>query len=139
MNAVTMWSKELIFAPSLLDFKAEVCEIKKGEIVEIQFIYKFDDEFSVVAEIETVVKQGEYAYQPNGSIDPQDEQVFMFDYLEVKGLATVTSSQDVVVFPGQQILLDHDQRIDLNFALRDMAYEDAPNQLQAAFEMAMGF
>lgn len=135
MNAKVEITQEDEFqlAASLINFKIEDIEVKDGS-AEFNLIYRYDSDLYVTCHISTITDIGEYAYQPDGSNDPQDEQCTPFDFPIAKGLATVIDFYGVAVQKDQLILLTDEQLTALNDQMHTIAYFDVPNKMKAAVD-----
>lgn len=127
---------EFQIAPSLVDFLVDDVETREG-FVEFNLIYKHDSDNHVTVLMKTVNKTGEYAYQPDDSNDPQDEQSFDYEYPEIEGFAVVTDYNGVSVRKTQLIMLTCEQEAFVNLIMRENAAENVPNLMAKAKENAL--
>lgn len=127
---------EFQIAPSLIDFMVDDVETR-NDVVEFNLIYKHDSDCHVTLLMETVNKTGEYAYQPDWSNDPQDEESFDYEFPKVEGFAVVTNFNGVSVRKTQLIMLTCEQEAFLNLIMRENAAENVPDLMAKAHEDAL--
>jgi hypothetical protein len=121
---------ELIIAPSLPDFKIDnESELEVGNgFVTFNLISNLDDDFYVIAQMETSTDHDKHEIQNPSNCDPQDVVGFDYDYEVASGLAVVKDYHRVTIKKCQLIQLTPEQLGSLNAWLAESARESAEKQ-----------